>query len=521
MPCAILYLYNNGAYLSAPFFVQRSMSFRMEQLLDAVAQLKRERAVYCERAEVLTCASTCTALQRQQAADILHAQWGGSVPRRLRSLDASAHLWIARGTGRCVGHARLVAAAATDRDDAAGGRCAIATSVVVERARRGAGRGTRMMQALEAFARRAGFTYVYLWTDDAVRFYARLGYLETEGASADAAALRKLPRRSLSALEGLFAGRADAASAASAATAGQQQGECERLEQTVHMRKRLVEELPLRAAPSTAALLGALRRTAGRAVDGRRAGGVWSARIARVAIAAQVGPTCGLAALRMARSHATARGECTAGGAGAAACQGALSLLAVARARGYSVDGEVFDVGHLCDLARGVCGLDAAVVAWPAPRQLVAAFEAGHVFVVPYDRGEAEHGAPACRGGTRAHYALLVGCASRCSSDSDGGGSGGSSSSSSSSTDEGSPTAPLMVLSTAPLASEGTITDADIIIVGQHGMSSHPVAATFDAWRTSNAQLTAVRGGFLKHGRISAGGPHLAGSCILVRCLQV
>ena len=232
------------------------LSGRMEQLLDAVAQLKRERAVYCKRAEVLTCASACTALQRQQAADILHAQWGGSVVRRLRLLDASAHLWIARGTGRCVGHARLVAAAATDRDDAAGGRCAIATSVVVERARRGAGRGTRMMQALEAFARRAGFTYVYLWTDDAVRFYARLGYLETEGASADAAALRKLPQRSLSALEGLFAGRV----AASAATGGQQ-SECERLEKTVHMRKRLVEELPLRAAPSAAGAGTRLRRT--------------------------------------------------------------------------------------------------------------------------------------------------------------------------------------------------------------------------------------------------------------------
>ena len=491
-------------------------------LLDRVEQLKRERAVLCvalesETHEVLRCASACTSLQRQQASKILDAQWGGGVKRRLRSLDdAEAHLWLVRSTGRCVGHARLGATAVSDRDDAAGGRCAIVTSVVVEGTFRGAGRGSRLMRALHDLASVAGYAYVYLWTDAAAPFYARLGYCETEGASADTAALRKLPTRSLSALEGLLASKAAAATAMAAASVvaagltGTPLSKDERCEgeevmggRMVHMRKRLLEELPLRAAPAKEELLGALRQAAARADQTLPlSGDVWRACIVQVAMAAQVGPTCGLAALRMAaQAHATAGGGRPTGTA-AHGCGGSFaapSLLTVAQERRYSVDGEIFDVGHLCALARDVCGLDAEVVAWPDASSLAAALAAGHLFVAPYDRGDANYGAPVCRGGARAHYALLVGCAWR---DSSSGGGGGV-------------TATSVVQSTVP--DPGKAVGSELVLIGQHGMSTRPVAASFEEWRVSNAQLTAARSGFVNHGAVADDGPRLAGKCVLVR----
>lgn len=493
---------------------------RIEELLDRIKQLKLERvvlrsALVREKKEVLRLASACTVLQRRQAAVLLDAQWGGGVERRLRSLDGpEGYLWLSRASGRCLGHARLAAAATSDRDDAAGGRAAVATSIVIARAARGQGCGSRFMCALHAAATQAGYTYMYLWTSDAMPFYARLGYHVTEGASADTAALRKMPTAALSVLEGMLARRTAVPSPLECVPTAKQCARSGAMAQAkvgamIHMRKRLREDLPLRSAPPEDALLRALHWAAARADKTTRTGefagsnsNVWRARFVRVARVTQVGPSCGLAALRMARAHADGKGRGRAHVA-ARSCDipAAPSLLAAAQRRGFSIDGELFDVRHLCTLARVECGLDAEVIAWPHASALLATLDAGHLLVAPYDRGDTHNGIPVCRGGARAHYALIVGCARRVSS---------------SGTTAADVAAMSIACTTAPICG-GTVGDSDLIIVAQHGMSTYPVAATFDEWRTSNAQLHAVRKAFMKHGVVAGDGPHLAGKCVLVR----
>lgn len=125
--------------------------------------------------------------------------------------------------------------------------------------------------------------------------------------------------------------------------------------------------------------------------------------------------------------------------------EGDASLLQAAISRGYSSDGEIFDIHHLAQLATDVCGLGAAVLC-DGPASAVAGtpaapedtqagdgrgspgrgvaggvsrmwceavpawLERGGLVVVAYDKDKDHHG-PATRQGHGAHYALLAGFA--------------------------------------------------------------------------------------------------------------
>mmetsp|Transcript_28447 Transcript_28447/g.64432 ORF Transcript_28447/g.64432 Transcript_28447/m.64432 type:complete len:188 (-) Transcript_28447:136-699(-) len=56
------------------------------------------------------------------------------------------------------------------------GPVCVMVTVIVDGAHRGAGHGRRVVAYLEASARDCGFECMYLFSDDAIGFYAKLGY---------------------------------------------------------------------------------------------------------------------------------------------------------------------------------------------------------------------------------------------------------------------------------------------------------------------------------------------------------
>jgi len=213
----------------------------------------------------------------------------------------------------------------------------------------------------------------------------------------------------------------------------------------------------------------------------------------------QIGPCCGLAALRMARAALRRRGPPDAAAAAApppppppTVCWGTVELALVADAeaaeeasvleaaisRGFSTDGELFDIHDLAALAADVCGLHAWVLSTATPPSAEAAspaaptatgamlgeqiaewFRRGGLAIVPYDKGEANHG-PVERGGRNAHYAVLVAAA------------------------------PLGEVEEAQEVAGGRWR-----LIGLHGLSRQPLVVSPDELARSNAQLVTMKKG--------------------------
>ena len=505
---------------------------------------------------------------------------GGDAPRR-----------------RCIGHARI-----SDCFEGYGGAAAAVTYVLVDEGLRGQRLGTKLMELVEAEAKRLGYHYLYLWTKDAAPFYRRCGYMVCERVSLHKPCLAGLEQSQLAGLERMLAGRlskkpvgtesaAEPAATLFADVAGAED---------VWLRKRLAEsvasvEIPLaeqesqiKAGLEARGLLAPVERAKSSAANDPEPG--WCYLLNAVPWQRQIGPSCGLAALRMARDFLmrrragdaakapgsgaesplspplyTARfseekwgmscrlvagpitvtrvnpdgealregvkvgdvivrvdgvtvaadrpevvrrvragGEATleleraaqarpgmlAGALGgsssaAAACP---SLLAAARERKFTVDGEIFDIEHLNTLAREVCGIVAEVglLSTTPVAAILAAVGEGDILVVPYDAHPGSK-MPAQLGGHGAHYCVITGACVRQSK------------------------APRLGLTVAARAGPGlsrasTVAPAlgndagldvdaddgiDVLMVAQHSTSERLLLTSYRELAVSNAQLTA------------------------------
>ena len=68
----------------------------------------------------------------------------------------------------------------------------VLVSVVIDHSRRGLGLGTILMNKIEEYAANIGCSYMYLWTSDAVNFYKKIDYLESDSTSIDNPALKNV-----------------------------------------------------------------------------------------------------------------------------------------------------------------------------------------------------------------------------------------------------------------------------------------------------------------------------------------
>jgi len=422
-----------------------------------------------------------TSAQRLASAQLLVDEWGGRLDARQEHIENSTCFVLLVGGEEdvIVGHAELKRGETITSLDTIGatahqqqhqGGIGIVTSVVIAPKYRGKGHGLRLMLQVEKVAaEQFNYSYLYLWTSDAVDFYKKLGYRSSDTASIDSPALRSLSESSRQGLQEVLLRRLSLDSSSPSPTTSTLP--------TVWLRKRLIATLPLftvqisslcdeitqKSLVVTEALAEAQAATEG---SRQFIGDCYIVGQEReeplLFWCAQLGPSCGIAALTMAAAHYLHHPS-------SSPCAPATNLSKFffdrALALGFSSDGEIFDMDHLHAIASSWTGGDCADTStatttatcrventaevFADEQALKYLFQTGHLFVLPYDRDSATN-MPITKDGTCAHYALLIGYYYH------------------------------------------TI-DEELHLVAMHGMSRRPVCAPLSAWLVSNQQLTTTR----------------------------
>mmetsp|Transcript_20275 Transcript_20275/g.33939 ORF Transcript_20275/g.33939 Transcript_20275/m.33939 type:complete len:268 (+) Transcript_20275:1937-2740(+) len=156
------------------------------------------------------------------AANILVSEWGGSLESRSATLLQKNYSWIYvrkattdSAIKQVLGHVRLTPSVISNANDSVNAASsATLTSVVVHTSLRGQGIGRSMMHALHDTAKKLGYYYIYLWTDNALGFYLKLGYHECDqrmhqSVTSLVSAFDYLETTTISTLERLMARKAD------------------------------------------------------------------------------------------------------------------------------------------------------------------------------------------------------------------------------------------------------------------------------------------------------------------------
>jgi GNAT superfamily N-acetyltransferase len=426
----------------------------------------------------LLAAPECSDEDIQVAAGALHLQWprGGLVeeyaeklcpPTACRStVGATApprqlpcsFLLIENQT--VVGHGRL-----TECFEGAGGRAAAATFILVVDKLRNQGYGSQLMALLERTCIDLGYHYLYLWTASAIPFYRKIGYCKTERVSLFSACLKTLKCDQVSNLEAMLAKRSN-----SHGTATSRHHETVMLppdavkEGDIWMRKRLVESVAS-VSVSMEQRIDDVKAAISNGPDLR-----WELFMQQVPWQQQVGPSCGLAALRMLRDFYYCLGNDSTNEHGNKGLQ-MPSLFVEAQSKGYTVDGEIFDVGNLLKLAL-FCGLRSEIWSFSAcpPSLVLKVLLSGGTIIVPYDSQPSTR-RPCKNLGQTAHYGIIVGIlfGFPTSSSSD-----------------------LRVMRTTEGLSSSAEDARNVLLLVQHSLSAKLAIASWSEFFDSNQQLETI-----------------------------
>lgn len=342
-----------------------------------------------------------------------------SYPRDEDMASASSAANVTTST--VLGHGRLTECCEIE---GSAGKAVAATFIVIHPSYRGKGFGSKLMHALEQTARSASYHYLYLWTTTRTApFYERLDYHRTTRVSLHSACLKGLGNSQVDKLEAMLAARTNSraretvllppatSDAATTDADDLPNGEDDGTRNDVWLRKRLIECLPEFKVFGHDERITEIRRFV---VQQQQSSGEgrcyrqWRYQLCtKVPWQQQVGPSCGLTCLRMLAklfsSSLDNNDNCT-----------TPSLLSEAQARGYTRDGEMFNVHHLCAMAE-LCGLAASVCALHSSdndlRQQLSHRLRGQpsaFTILSYDSQHSTH-LPCKVGGLQAHYGICVG----------------------------------------------------------------------------------------------------------------
>jgi N-acetylglutamate synthase-like GNAT family acetyltransferase len=351
-----------------------------------------------------------------QAADMLCTQWPlggdsksyrekivyefGSGVNELYGLPCS--YLLVDECDKCIGHGRL-----TECFESAGGNAAAASFIVISSPVRGQGLGSHLMSLLDCEAKRLGYHYLYLWTKTAIGFYKKIGYKECQRVSLKRSCLKMLASEEVQSLEALLMRRQNITLKTSMQKIRPKEtillppdeDDDENIED-VWLRKRLVEHVGsiyVKKEKHREEIESAI------AFHSKRNELDWCYCLLSLPWQSQIGPSCGLAALRMAREYfwTNARQDVE---------QPLPSLLGEAQERGYTIDGELFDANDLKELASSVCGIDCVMwsVAELQPTQVYQILSERGIFIIPYDSNPRTR-LPTKLSGQSAHYGIIVG----------------------------------------------------------------------------------------------------------------
>eukprot|EP01032_Pedospumella_encystans_P008529 gene8529-10114_t len=338
--------------------------------------------------------SDASAVAVNIAADLLSKQWGGSLAARKAQLLQKNFNWLfvdSIDPNCVVGHVKLTPSVQTSSDIYGSAPSGILTSVVINEAHRGKGIGTLLMRAIEEQALMQGYCTLILWTPNAMNVYSKLGYIPCEPRRALTTlvtSIESISAKSISNLEQLFAKR----TATVDSTRLDDQHSCEAatndVQQMVWMQKRIRDEMPLQdiAFPT---LVQSIQKSLANTLSCESAEGAvlylhccssstspdatrnslslaasGSTEHASLTLpwAQQVGPSCGIQAIRFAEhilNHANNRSDvvrCVLSsahlpiGAGVGGCRVMPSVLTLAIDRQYTEHGAIFNIHHIVDL---------------------------------------------------------------------------------------------------------------------------------------------------------------------------
>lgn len=339
------------------------------------------------------------------------------------------------------------------------------------------------MAFLEDETKRLGYHYLYLWTKTAIPFYQKIGYRECQRVSLKRACLKALKESQVETLEAILFRK----------TQQQQQQQHQRgrprnqretvllppskegeddTTQDVWLRKRLVEHVGSRQLPLSERL-DELKEVVANNHVGQAM--YWRYFLLSLPWQAQVGPSCGLAALRMIHEYYLLDRNSNENNHDLDDQIQRPSLLGEAQERGYTQDGEVFNANHLLILAKDVCGLIGELCSPQAlaPQQICQVLWDGGVLVLTYDSNPRTR-LPALLSGKNAHYGIIVGFLVECKCDTIG------------SMDDGS---------LRPLDDVTQFGDCDhgsFHVLVQHSLSPKLSIAPWFAFVSSNQQLDTV-----------------------------
>jgi N-acetylglutamate synthase-like GNAT family acetyltransferase len=361
-------------------------------------------------------------------ASLLHSQWprGGSIQdyqlkitskEEVDELPCSFILLIdsdsdtARPT--IIGHVRI-----TKCVDDSSGTAVAATYIIVKKPCRSRGHGRILMKLLEDVVIRLGYHYIYVWTRTAVDFYKKCGYVETHKISLHRPCLKRLEGNQVSQLEAMLL-----ASSRMRSKQNQQSFETVMLppdnkrsdddgddddddDGDVWLRKRLVEQLPMETIDMQDRIQELQHAVAQKYSDSIQ----WKYHLIQLPWTRQVGPSCGLAALRMVSGYYEAINNSNDNIDRDSVDDSCPSLLAYAKAQGFSHDGEIFDARHLCKIAKEYCHLSCKLVSFKNTSQmdLLKMLLSCRPLILAYDSQPFTR-LPCSNNGRNAHYGIIVG----------------------------------------------------------------------------------------------------------------
>ncbi|KAL7562304.1 hypothetical protein ACA910_014521 [Epithemia clementina (nom. ined.)] len=326
-----------------------------------------------------------------------------------------------------IGHGRL-----TECFESAGGNAAAASYILIDSKFRGQGWGRKLMSLLEEEARRLGYHYVYLWTTTEIPFYQKIGYVPCQRVSLKRECLKSLKTDQVQSLETMIVRKSQKCANKSSIkstsfnetilltpSSNADDADSSSTADDVWLRKRLVEEVGSVVVDIDTRIeelrefIQTIPPNAKQPSWILNAKICWFYHLCQVPWQAQIGPSCGLAALRMVREYFLRKRNPTQTNSdtGGDHAQQFPSLLKEARDRTFTEDGEVFNIHHLQTLAEDVCGMKCEL--WFT--QTLTVREVSRVliqeeglFILAYDSNPRTR-LPAQLLGHGAHYGIIVG----------------------------------------------------------------------------------------------------------------
>ena len=314
-------------------------------------------------------------------------EWGGSINQRRASLinDDKKNGYVFLNNTVVYGYGNMkkgIRSSYQDQDLGNETKVAILYSIIIAKKYRGKGLGSIMMRLLESEARRQNYDYLYLYTYNASEFYKKLKYYKCEAIAAHRPVFNFLREKKLDVIESTMLRRLSPSDNINIH------------EKYIWYRKRLRFSLDFKIIDSC---------TLYKQINDKHLTPIDHVHIIdkNICYFEQIGPCCGISALCSSILTATEDYSVNI----------SQSLLQNAISRGFSNDGELFDINNLNELADISSNISSEVLETSLFLNrtfLKKLFEDNKIIILPYDRGNQSH-MPDMLSGNQSHYAMIIG----------------------------------------------------------------------------------------------------------------